>query len=271
MRASETPGPAGGRPLVSRAAVVVQLRALGVRPGGALVVHTSFRAVRPVEGGPLGLIAALREALGPAGTLVLPTMTGSRRAAPYDPAGTPTRGMGVVAETFWRLPGVLRSDHPTASFAAAGPDAARITAPQPLEPVHGPDSPIGRVWALDGQVLLLGVDHTADTTVHLGECLAGAPYRRRKWATVRLEGAPRRVAFGEPDHCGRSFALLDAWLRPGGDQREGAVGHATARLVGSRDVVRVVTERLGADPLRFLCAPGNGCAECDDARQSIPA
>lgn len=40
--------------------VTDQLRTLGVRPGGVLLVHTSFRAVRPVEGGPHGLIEALR-------------------------------------------------------------------------------------------------------------------------------------------------------------------------------------------------------------------
>jgi len=54
--------------------LVDQLKALGVRDGGALLVHTSFRKVRPVEGGPLGLIGALRRALGRDGTLVMPTM-----------------------------------------------------------------------------------------------------------------------------------------------------------------------------------------------------
>ena len=55
--------------------LMAELGALGVRPGGVLLVHTSFRRVRPVEGGPLGLIRALRGALGPDGTLVMPTMT----------------------------------------------------------------------------------------------------------------------------------------------------------------------------------------------------
>ena len=50
---------------VSRAEVADQLRALGVEEGGVLLVHTSFRAIRPVEGGPLGLIEAIRDALGP--------------------------------------------------------------------------------------------------------------------------------------------------------------------------------------------------------------
>ena len=56
-------------------AVAGQLRALGVGPGLTLQVHTAFSKTGPIEGGPLGLIAALREALGPEGTLVMPSMT----------------------------------------------------------------------------------------------------------------------------------------------------------------------------------------------------
>ena len=153
-----------------------QLRDLGVRQGGVLLVHTSFRAVGPVEGGPLGLVRALRGALGPAGTLVMPTMTDG--ATVFDPRSTPTHEMGITAELFWRQPGVLRSDHPGGSFAAEGRLGARIVAPQPLSPPHGPDSPVGRVHDLDGQVLLLGVAHSESTTVagrrDMGHLLNGA-------------------------------------------------------------------------------------------------
>jgi aminoglycoside N3'-acetyltransferase len=146
----------------ARTELVAQLRSLGVQTGGVLLVHTSFRAVRPVAGGPAGLIDALRDALGPDGTLVMPSWTGDGDA-PFDPARTPAAtDLGVVADTFWRLPGVVRSGHPFA-FSAAGPHAARITAgPLPLPP-HAPESPVGRVHELDGQVLLLGVGHDADT------------------------------------------------------------------------------------------------------------
>ena len=198
------------------------------------------------------------------------TMTGGGREAPYDPVATPTHD-GVVADTFWRLPGVLRSDHPTSSFAAAGPLAAAITAPQPLEPVHGLDSPIGRVYAHDGLVLLLGVNHTADTTIHLGEDLGQAPYRIAKRAAVRVGGRVEPVRFFETDHCCRHFQLVDGWLRERGLQREGTVGHAHARLARSRAIVALVREHLAADPTRFLCPRGSGCAECDLAWRSIPA
>ena len=141
-------------------------------------MHTAFSKVKPVEGGPDGLIAALRSALGPGGTLVMPSMSDDDEQ-PFDRQRTPCAGMGVVAERFWRQPGVLRSDSPHA-FAAIGPRAAAITAPHPWDFPHGPDSPVGRVHDLDGQVLLLGVGHDADTTVHLAEALAGVRYRQPK-------------------------------------------------------------------------------------------
>jgi aminoglycoside 3-N-acetyltransferase len=244
-----------------------QLGDLGIRAGGVLLVHTSFRAVRPVEGGPLGLIRALRLALGPAGTLVMPAMTDG--ASVFDPRSTPTEAMGITAELFWRQPGVVRSTHPGGSFAAEGPLAARIAAPQPLSPPHGPDSPVGRVHELGGQVLLLGVGHSEDTTLHLAEALAGVPYSVSHPCVVEIDGAARTVMIAETDHCCRGFAVADRWLRARGLQREGQVGSAHARLCEARDLVAVAVEHLRADPLLFLCPPAAACDECDQARASV--
>jgi len=247
--------------------VAGQLRALGVKEGGVLLVHTSFRAVRPIQGGPTGLIEALRAALGPDGTLVMPSWTGSDEE-PFDPETTPASpDLGIVPDTFWRLPGVVRSGHLFA-FAAAGPRAERITSgPLPLPP-HIPESPVGRVHELDGQVLLLGVNHDADTTLHLAELLAGVPYRVPKSCTVLREGRPVRLEYGENDHCCERFTLADGWLRERGLQSEGRVGHAHARLVRARDVVAVALEHLAREPLLFLHPPSAGCADCDEARRS---
>ena len=252
---------------MTRDELAAQLRALGVRAGGVLLVHTSFRAVRPVEGGPIALIEALHDALGPDGTLVMPTMTDGE--SPFDPSSTPTWQMGTTAELFWRRPGVRRSGHPGGSFAASGPRAEEICAPQPLSPPHGPESPVGRVHDLDGQVLLLGVGHSESTTLHLAESLAGVPYSVAHPTVVVIDGQPRTVDIEETDHCCRSFALADGWLRAAGLQREGPVGRAHARLANARDVVRLARAHLARDPLVFLCVAGTGCDECDAARASI--
>jgi aminoglycoside N3'-acetyltransferase len=255
------------RPPVDRGTVVAQLRALGVEPEGVLLVHTSFRAVRPVEGGPAGLIDALRAALGRGGTLVMPAWS-DEDESPFDPTQSRVApDLGIVAGTFRRMPGVRRSDHPFA-FAALGPAAGTVLAdPLPLPP-HIPASPVGRVHELNGQVLLLGVNHDADTTLHLAEVLADVPYGIPKHCTVLRDGRPVRLEYAENDHCCERFTLVDEWLRTAGAQREGPVGYAHARLARSRDIVRVARAQLARDPLLFLHAPGV-CAECDEARAHI--
>jgi aminoglycoside N3'-acetyltransferase len=126
------------------------------------------------------------------------------------------------------------------------------------------------VHELDGQVLLLGVGHDSNTTLHLAELLAGVPYRVPHHCTVLgPDGRPIRIEYGENDHCCERFTLADDWLRARGLQRERRVGHAHARLVRSRDIVAVAREHLARDPLVFLHARGSGCADCGEAWKSI--
>ena len=254
------------RHAVSHHELTTQLRELGVRPDGILLVHTSFSAVGPVDGGPHGLIDALQDVLGPRGTLVMPSMSDDDDH-PFDPGTTACAGMGIVAASFWKRPGVLRSNSPHA-FAAAGPHAAAITADHPLDVPHGLNSPVGRVYELDGQVLLLGVGHDADTTVHLAETMAGVRYRRPKYAVILSGGRPVRIDYDEIDHCCENFNRVDEWLDAGQRQRRGTVGHAVARLAGSRDVVEICLDRLRENETVFLHPPGVD-VQCDEARASL--
>ncbi|MFF7279236.1 AAC(3) family N-acetyltransferase [Streptomyces griseorubiginosus] len=170
-----------------------QLKALGVRPGDTLLVHTSLRAVGPVSGGARAVVDSLLEALGAEGTLVVYTQTPGnsdpsrwavtrggavppaqwprlRATLPaFDPARTPSQGVGVLPEEVRTRPGALRSDHPQSSFAALGPAAARITAGHDLNCHLGEESPLARLEELDARVLLLGVDYSACTAFHLAE------------------------------------------------------------------------------------------------------
>lgn len=244
------------------AALESQLRDLGVRAGDLVEVHCSFRAIRPVEGGVAGLLAALRAAVGARGTLVMPTMTAGD--GPYDPTQTPSLDMGALAEHFWRQPGALRSDHPGASFAAEGPLAAVICAPHPLEPAHGLNSPPGRVYALDGHVLLLGVHHSENTLMHVAEDLAGVPYGLfHPCAVPDGAGGWQTRLLWETDHCCAGFRSVSAGL----EERWGPVGEGRALFVRARTVVDAAVRRMKVDPFTFLCALGEGCDACDAARQ----
>jgi aminoglycoside N3'-acetyltransferase len=255
---------------ISRRELVARLRGLGVREGGVLLVHTSFRAVRPVDGGPDGLIDALLEALGPHGTLMMPSWTGEDDA-PFDPRTTPpAEDLGILPALFWKRAGVARSEHAFA-FAALGARADEMVRDGLPLPPHRLESPVGRLWEAGGQVLLLGVGHEANTTLHLAEVLADVPYGIAKHITTLENGKAKRIDYRETDHCCARFALADDWLRAKGLQREGLVGHGSARLIAARDLVSLALDHLRRDPFLFLHPPAAACAECDAARAGAAA
>jgi aminoglycoside 3-N-acetyltransferase len=252
--------------VINRDTLIQQLLELGVKPGGVLLVHTAFSKVKPIEGGPIGLISALHSALGSGGTLVMPSMSYDDDH-PFEKTKSHCIEMGITADTFWRLPGVLRSDNNHA-FAVVGPLAERILAPHPIDIPHGLDSPVGRVHELDGQILLLGVDHTSNTTIHLCENMAGVRYRRDKYITILKDGKPTRFDYREIDHCCQNFSLVDGWLDERRLQKRGKIGNADVRLIHSCDMVEVVTERLEHNETIFLHLRGVD-EECDEARASL--
>ncbi|GAB2738646.1 aminoglycoside N(3)-acetyltransferase [Streptomyces bullii] len=189
-----TPPPTG--PLVTRDSLATELRGLGVRPGETLLAHSSLRSLGWVNGGAVAVVQGLLDALGPDGTLVVPTQTGDLsdpalwreppvpeewwrtiRATmpPYDPATTPTRGVGVIPETVRTWPGALRSAHPQTSFAAVGPRAAEVIEGHAPDCRLGERSPLAKLEAMGARVLLLGAGYDACTSFHLAEYRTPSP------------------------------------------------------------------------------------------------
>ena len=205
--------------MILKSQVTRQLLDLGVQPGGVLLVHCAFSQVKPVEDGPEGLIAALRFALGPEGTLVMPSMTADDDH-PFDPRATSCIGMGIVAQTFWQLPGVLRSDSPHAR--RGWPAGCPYHRPHPVDVPHGLDSPVGRVYELDGRCCCPAWI-TPPILPSTWEYMRRARYRRKKYVTLLKEGRLSRFDYTEIDHCCQNFSLVDGWLESEGLQRRGPV------------------------------------------------
>ncbi|MCG9132076.1 AAC(3) family N-acetyltransferase [Candidatus Poribacteria bacterium] len=245
-------------------------KALGIEKGMVLLVHSSLSAMGWVCGGAVAVIIALQEVLGETGTLVMPAHSTDlsdpsqwqnppvpeswwqtiRETMPaYDPDLTPTRSMGKIAETFRKQNDVLRSAHPLHSFCAKGPQASYIIDNHSLAYGMGENSPLARIYDLQGFVLLLGVKHSSNTSIHLAEYRADFPTKR-----VVTEGAPISetgsriwgtfenidVDDSDFDHIGADFLHSDA----GELVQRGKVGIANCQRMPQRAVVDFAVDWL---------------------------
>ena len=231
------------------------LQSLSVAPGCLLLVHSSLSALGWVCGREVAVVEALSRAVGEDGTLVMPAHSSDvsdpahwsnppvpeswwpiirEQMPPYDPRRTPTRGMGVIAECFRNAPGVLRSDHPQDSFAARGPLADAILANHALPCSLGENSPLARLYENDAQVVLLGVGHDSNTSLHLAEvrALGDAMKSTRNGAPAMVNGRREWVEFDEPNYDTSDFlALGAAFAKETGLVRSGKVGDGDALLL----------------------------------------
>jgi aminoglycoside 3-N-acetyltransferase len=235
---------------------------LGLRSGGTVVVHSSLSSLGWVCGGAVAVVEALLSALGPAGTLVVPTHSGDLsdpaewanpsvpeswwatiRATmpPFRPATTPTRGMGAVPEVVRTWPGARRSDHPQLSFTAVGPQASRVTGAHSLADGLGEGSPLARLYELDAAILLLGVGHDRNTSLHLAEYRSGVRRPVQQSGPVLVDGERRWVTWSDIDLDESDFVPLGADLERDGLVHRGPVGAASARLMQQRLVVDYAT------------------------------
>jgi aminoglycoside 3-N-acetyltransferase len=96
----------------------------------------------------------------------------------YDPDMTPTRGMGATVNCFRSQRDALRSNHPSDSFVARGPAAARIVENHALASSLGEESPLARLYDLHASIFLLGVGYESNTSFHLAEYRSNWPSKR---------------------------------------------------------------------------------------------
>lgn len=251
------------------ASLIQDLEALGVRDGQVLLVHSSMRALGRTHGGPATVISALCAVLGSRGTLVVPTMTpensdtsSSHLAAiagmspsqvrdhlatkpAFDPAATPARSMGVIAEHVRTTPGAIRSEHPQASFAALGPLANELMMGHAPDCHFGEASPLARLYQHGAWILLLGVAYEACTAFHLAEYRYHEnPPERTYRCVVSLEGKPVWWEYWDVDLDDREMESFGEHYDRIGAVTFGYVGDARCRLIPLTSVVDVATRWL---------------------------
>lgn len=247
------------KPII-REDIVKALRALGVAEGQTVMVHTSLGRLGYVCGGAQSVIEALIEVVGLEGTLMMPTQSWKNldpetgvhgdvaredwqiirdHWPAYDKRLTPTNTMGAVAEMFRSWPGALRSDHPARSVAAWGRHAAYLTEGHDLSNIFGAGSPVDKLYALDGHVLLIGVGYDKNTSLHLADARANYPGKHNVTEHSAIMEGGRRVwkAYETLYVDGEDFERIGAAFEQAHPVRRGTLGGAALRFMPQRALV----------------------------------
>jgi aminoglycoside 3-N-acetyltransferase len=223
--------------MLTKAELSEQLRAIGVRPGMNLLVHSSLKRLGPVDGGADAVIDALLDVLGPDGTLLMSTVSGN-----VTPSQTvfhvlhTASTVGALTNVFRKRPGVVRSLHPVHSVAASGP-SARFFTDGHLEAntPWSPDSPYGKLMRNNGFILFLGTNFSANTCIHAIEIEARVPGLHGEAATVLqvidYDGTLRQVEHHWHAAKRPCYPDLEHLVERAGGLTYGRIGNSISRFV----------------------------------------
>ena len=277
---------------VTQDTIEAGLRRLGLTGVEIVVVHSSLSAFGWVEGGPKTVVSALRSVVP---TVLVPAFSCSSRV-PTPPGvhipfnadekatnwkefrkaldTTPAhrldipidRQMGAIAHLVAAEPDASRSSAPICTFAGAGPRAGEVLAHGTTEDALGV---LAAAADQDGWIVLLGVGHESNTTIHVAENLehrgGHTRYARvvddpRGWQRVRGIG-------GESE----GFPAIEPYLA--GLQHETKIGAARCLSAPAADVIRVARGLIRHDITALIAPgdlkPGKGPSEAIAKRQAF--
>ena len=243
---------------------------LGRKPA---IAHASLRAYGAIRGGAETVLDALLESVS---GLVMPAFTYKTMITPE--VGPPHNGIiygsgrdlnlmalpfrykmrvdptiGMLAEVLRYAPGARRTTHPILSFVGLKVNDALGT-----QTMNEPLGLIGWLSKMDGWVLLLGVDHTVNTSIHYGEKMAGRrQFVRWAWVGNRIVACP-----GFPN-CSDGFEAIRPDLQD--VSRRAKIGDSFIEAIPLQTLLQAVEKRIKEDPLALLCQR-DICERCDAVR-----
>jgi aminoglycoside 3-N-acetyltransferase len=240
-----------------------------------VIAHASLKAFGPIEGGADTMLKAL---LDSARGMIMPAFTyktmlnpdvgpprngityGSqadlnKMAEPFHPDMPVDPTMGVLPEVLRKHPKAKRSMHPIQSFAGIHADAILNT-----QTIYNPFAPISALADSDGWVLLLGVDHRVNTSIHYAEKL-GRRLQFIRWAlaqdrVVECPGFP-----GDSEGFDAIAPAVEKYTR------RVEIGNALVQAVHLKSLIKAVLDQLKENPFALLCQRQD-CERCTAVRWS---
>jgi aminoglycoside 3-N-acetyltransferase len=164
--------------------------------------------------------------------------------------------MGILPEILRTHPGAERSIHPIQSFA--GINATNLLKAQSMA---DPLGPLGALEKEGGWVVLVGVNHTVNTSIHYAEKLAGRQQFLR-WALT-----PKGV-LECPGFPGDSAGFQAIAPEMEKFTRKVQIGAANVQALPLAMLFKVVIARIKKDPLALLCQQAD-CERCGEIRKQI--
>jgi len=247
--------------IFSTESIAEDLEKLGLRAGMHVIVHSSFKSIGHVIGGPAAVILALEIAITDSGTILMPTFTESlcdpateenyypeeyreqvqAHLPVYQADLTPTtRSIGIIPETFRKQNGTLRSSHPHVSFAARGKGAEYLISNHSFHYALGEESPLARLYELKGYILMLGAPLDSITSLHLAEYrLPNERKKPKQWAACILQEGKRVWTHYDDieNECADFPLILQAYMDEKRSYHQGKVGNADCTLVSQPALV----------------------------------
>ena len=260
-------------PSITQAEIRAALEDSGLLRGAGVMVHSSLKSFGRVEGGAQAVIAALMDAITPAGTLLMPSFNHDTLFQPGGPGyyhpGESLTTNGAIPDAFWRLPGVQRSLDPTHAVAAWGQHSLRYTQFHHRTLTMGPESPLGLLQREGGYALLLGVDYGANTFHHVVEMSTHAPCLGRRSEAYPLRLPDGRHVLGRTWGWRERACPLTDYHRYAAEmqshQVELRIGSCRALLFRLQDCYDVVADLLARGREGFPA-----CARCPIRPRHVP-
>ncbi|HUH96492.1 MAG TPA: AAC(3) family N-acetyltransferase [Anaerolineales bacterium] len=231
-------------------------RDLGVQADDTLLVHSSYKSLGPVDGGPPTVIAALLAALGSAGTLIMPTFNFDfNKGAPWDVRSTPSQ-MGVLTELVRKDPRARRVFHPFYSFAVIGRHAGMLGSLR-YKSSYERNSVFGKLRDLDGKIMVIGLSYNNSMTFfHHIEQMEGVDYRFLKQFTGEVTDEDGHTYTDTFEMLVRDIDQgVKTMVDPMGELLEKAgviqsrrIGEADVKLMKAQEVYAFTAREMRRDP-----------------------